>query len=53
MGNEEKGMNVEEWVRWNAQQGAEALRANCEEMVMKFEKEGTRAMAVLEGIECT
>lgn len=53
MRDEEKGMSVEEWVRWNALRGEEALRAKCEEMVMRFEKEGTRAMAVLEGIDCT
>lgn len=52
MSDEERGMSVEEWVRWNASRGEEALRVRCEEMVMRFEREGTRAMSVLEGIEC-
>lgn len=50
MSDEERGMSVEEWVRWNARRGEEGLRARCEEMVMRFEREGGRAMRVLEGI---
>jgi hypothetical protein len=49
---EERAMSVEGWVRWNAARCEEGLRARCEEMVMRFEREGARAMGVLEGIEC-
>ena len=52
MGERERAMSVEEWVRWNALRGEEELRRRCEEMVMVFEKEGNRAMAVIEGIQC-
>jgi len=52
MGERESAMSVEEWVRWNALRGEEELRRSCEEMVMVFEREGNRAMAVLEGIQC-
>jgi hypothetical protein len=52
LSTEERVMSVEGWVRWNAARSEEGLRARCEEMVMKFEKEGARAMGVLEEIEC-
>lgn len=52
LSTEERVMSVEGWVRWNAARCEEGLRARCEEMVMKFEKEGARAMGVLEEIEC-
>ena len=52
LSTEERTMSVEAWVRWNAARCEEGLRARCEEMVMKFEREGARAMTVLEGIEC-
>jgi len=52
MGERESAMSVEEWVRWNALRGEEELRRRCEEMVMVFEREGNRAMAVLEGVQC-
>ncbi|PYH49718.1 uncharacterized protein BP01DRAFT_309646 [Aspergillus saccharolyticus JOP 1030-1] len=48
----EKKMTVEEWIRWNAQNGEERLKRECERLVSQFEKEGARAMRVLEGIEC-
>ena len=46
----EKGMSVEEWVRFQATKGEEELRRKCEEMVGVFEREGMRALGCLEGI---
>lgn len=51
MSEEERGMTVEEWVRWGAGRAEELVRRECEEMVMGFEREGMRALRVLEGIE--
>ncbi|KAE8391083.1 hypothetical protein BDV23DRAFT_74894 [Aspergillus alliaceus] len=48
----EKRMTVEEWIKWQAKNGEEKLRQECERLVGKFEREGARAMRVLEGIEC-
>ena len=48
----EKKMTVEEWIKWNAKNGEEQLKQECERLVSHFEKEGGRAMRVLEGIEC-
>jgi hypothetical protein len=48
----EKRMTVEEWIRWNARNGEEKLRTECERLVTGFEKEGGRAMRTLEGIKC-
>lgn len=48
----EKKMTVEEWVKYNAEVAEEKLRGDCERMVGLFEKEGTRAMQALEGVEC-
>lgn len=48
----EKKMTVDEWIMWNAKNGEERLKQECERLVSQFEKEGTRAMRVLEGIEC-
>lgn len=48
----ERKMTVEQWVRWNASRAEEKLRNECEGLVAAFEKEGVRAMGVLEGIEC-
>lgn len=47
----EKKMTVEEWINWNAQQAGEKLRAESERVVGVFEKEGGRALRVLEGID--
>jgi hypothetical protein len=47
----EKEMTVEEWINWNAQKAEEALRTETERVVGVFEKEGGRALRVLEGIE--
>lgn len=46
----EKEMTVEEWVYYNASQAEKMLRTECETMVSTFEKEGTRAMNVLESL---
>jgi hypothetical protein len=48
----EKRMTVEEWIRWNAKNGEERLKRECERLVSQFEKEGDRAMRRLETIEC-
>jgi hypothetical protein len=47
----EKKMTVEEWIKFNASLGEERLRSECERIVSVFEREGNRAVAVLEGIE--
>jgi hypothetical protein len=47
----EKKMTVEEWINWNAQKAEEQLRAESERVAGVFEKEGGRALRVLEGIE--
>jgi hypothetical protein len=49
----EKKMSVEEWILYNAEIADQNLRNECERMVGIFEREGTRAMAALEGVECT
>ncbi|THD00460.1 hypothetical protein EYZ11_000024 [Aspergillus tanneri] len=48
----EKKMSVEQWIMWNAKNGEERLKRECERLVGQFEREGARAMHVLEGIEC-
>lgn len=48
----EKKMTVEEWIMWNAKNGEERLKRECERLVGQFEKEGGRAMRRLEAIEC-
>jgi hypothetical protein len=48
----EKKMTVEEWIIWNAKNGEERLKRECERLVGQFEKEGGRAMQRLEAIEC-
>ncbi|KAI9706140.1 MAG: hypothetical protein M1836_005546 [Candelina mexicana] len=47
----EKKMSVEEWIFFNAKQGEERLRNECERLVGVFENEGVRALRALEGIE--
>jgi len=44
-------MSVEAWVRWRAGMAEEKLRGECEAMVGVFEREGTRALGVLGGID--
>lgn len=46
----EKNMTVEEWIYYNAGLAEQKLKEECEAMVSSFEKEGTRAMRVLEGL---
>ncbi|MCJ1244888.1 hypothetical protein MMC30_002089 [Trapelia coarctata] len=48
----EKRMTVEEWIKYNASQGEEKLRNECERLVGRFESEGNRALRILEGIIC-
>ena len=48
----EKKMTVEEWIMWNAKNGEERLKRECERLVGKFKKEGSRGMQRLEAIEC-
>ncbi|OKL56120.1 hypothetical protein UA08_08699 [Talaromyces atroroseus] len=48
----EKKMTVEEWIQFNAKNGEERLRQECERLISIFEREGGRAMRALEGIEC-
>ncbi|KAJ5753081.1 hypothetical protein N7520_009998 [Penicillium odoratum] len=48
----EKKMTVEEWIKWNAKNGEERLKRECERLVSQFEKEGSRGMQRLEAIEC-
>ncbi|KAL2869367.1 uncharacterized protein BJX67DRAFT_348231 [Aspergillus lucknowensis] len=48
----EKKMTVEDWIMWNARNGEERLKRECERLVGQFEKEGARAIRALEGIEC-
>ena len=49
----EKKMTVEEWIMYNASLAEEKLKGECERMVGIFEREGGRAMRVLEGVVCT
>ncbi|RKF75336.1 putative at hook domain-containing protein [Golovinomyces cichoracearum] len=48
----EEKMTIAEWIKYNAQLAEEKLRHECESMVNKFEREGTRAIRALEGVEC-
>ncbi|OGE54635.1 hypothetical protein PENARI_c005G02576 [Penicillium arizonense] len=48
----EKKMTVQEWIAWNAKNGEERLKRECERLVGQFEKEGGRAMQRIEAIEC-
>lgn len=47
----EKGLTVEEWVRWNAGKAEEELRRRCEGLVGIVEGEGMRALGVLGGLD--
>ncbi|KAI4156128.1 MAG: hypothetical protein LQ340_000499 [Diploschistes diacapsis] len=49
----EKRMSLEEWIKYNAKQGEEKLKTDCEKIVGKFENEGVRALKALEGIVCS
>lgn len=47
----ERGMSVEEWVRWRAEVCEDEFRRKGEGMVAAFEREGVRGLRCLEGIE--
>lgn len=47
----EKAMSVEEWIRSQASGAEETLKAEAERIVNIFEREGGRALGVLESIE--
>jgi hypothetical protein len=46
----EKRMTVEEWIYHNAGLAEQKLKHECEMMVSTFEREGSKAMHVLEGL---
>ncbi|KAK4126461.1 hypothetical protein N657DRAFT_670479 [Parathielavia appendiculata] len=46
----ERRMTVEEWIYHNAGLAEQKLKAECEAMVSAFEREGLRAIRVLEGL---
>jgi len=45
-------LTVQEWIRKIAGKAEESLREEGERIVQVFEKEGARAMDVLEGVLC-
>ena len=45
-------MTVQEWIEHVAWKAEEGLKMEGERVVSVFEREGARAMGVLEGIEC-
>lgn len=49
---QQRKMSVEEWIRWLAATSEEELRREGERAVGVFEREGGRAMRVLEGVGC-
>jgi hypothetical protein len=48
----EKNMTVQEWIEFIAARAEEGLRTEAERVVGVFEREGQRAMGVLEAIPC-
>ncbi|KIX03405.1 uncharacterized protein Z518_06957 [Rhinocladiella mackenziei CBS 650.93] len=52
LSTEEKSMTVPEWIKFVAEQAEVSLRAEAERVVGIFEREGQRAMGVLEEIVC-
>lgn len=52
LGDSEKQMTVQEWIEYVAVKAEEDLRTEGERVVGVFEKEGGRALGVLEGVEC-
>ncbi|KAJ9610725.1 hypothetical protein H2200_005502 [Cladophialophora chaetospira] len=48
----EKNMTVQEWIEFIAARAEEGLRQEAERVVGVFEREGQRAMGVLEGVSC-
>ena len=49
----ERNMTVQEWIEHVAARAEADLKSEGERVVGVFEKEGARAMSVLEGVECT
>ena len=52
LSDKERKMTVQEWIEFVATQAEEGLRAESERVVSVFEKEGQRALGVLEGVTC-
>ena len=52
MSENEKGMTVQEWIEHVAGRAEAELKMEGERVVGVFEREGQRAMGVLDGIEC-
>ncbi|KIW18516.1 hypothetical protein PV08_02804 [Exophiala spinifera] len=52
LSREEQEMTVQEWIGHVASQAESSLRAEAERVVGVFEREGQRAMGVLEAIKC-
>ena len=52
LSSEEQDMTVQEWIQFIAGHAEDGLRSEAERVVTVFEKEGHRAMRVLEGITC-
>lgn len=45
-------MTVQEWIEYIAETAEQDLRQEGERVVTLFEREGARAMSVLEAVEC-
>ncbi|RMZ88583.1 hypothetical protein DV736_g4188, partial [Chaetothyriales sp. CBS 134916] len=52
LNEKEKNMTVQEWIHYLAAQAEEELKLESERVVGVFAREGTRAMQVLEDLEC-
>lgn len=52
LSEQEKQMTVQEWIEHVAARAEEELKMEGERVVGVFEREGARAMGLLEGIEC-
>jgi len=52
LSTDERAMTVQEWVEYIAGRAEEGLRAEAERVVGVFEREGQRAMGVLEEVRC-
>jgi hypothetical protein len=51
MTEEEKGMTVEQWVRWNAQKSEDKMKNATESMITMFESEASKAQIALEAVK--
>ncbi|KPI44589.1 Protein bir1 [Cyphellophora attinorum] len=52
LSDKERNMTVQEWIEYMAELAESDLRHEAERVVGVFEKEGARAMGVLEAVEC-